>query len=99
MNEGDFMYGAELGIVPVAGITQQNPQLALAEDGLYRAGEKSPIINALKIGAYSVKDDMDAQPRPQGNRDAGADEVSKTPIRNKPLQPSDVGPEWLNASE
>lgn len=97
--EGNFMYGAELGIGPVAGITQQNPQLALAEDGLYRAGEESPIINALKNGAYSVKEDMDGQPRPQGNRDAGADEVSITPIRNKPLQPSDVGPEWLNGSE
>jgi poly(beta-D-mannuronate) lyase len=97
--EGNFMYGAELGMWPVAGIMQQNPQLALAEDGLYRAGEKSPIINALKNGPYSVIDDMDGQPRPQGNRDAGADEVSKAPIRNKPLQPSDVGPRWLNASE
>ncbi|MCR8634394.1 chondroitinase-B domain-containing protein [Paenibacillus radicis (ex Xue et al. 2023)] len=44
--EGNFMYGAELGIDPVAGITVQDPKLALGADGIYRTTPQSPAIKA-----------------------------------------------------
>ncbi|WP_171652773.1 chondroitinase-B domain-containing protein [Paenibacillus foliorum] len=72
--EGNFMYGAELGIEPVEGITVQDPKLTLASDGIYRTSPQSPAIKAWNS-------------------------ESQAAVTNQPLQPKDVGPEWLKGFE
>jgi poly(beta-D-mannuronate) lyase len=59
--------------------------------GLFRPASGSPAINAA-VGDY-VKDDVDGQPR--NKADIGADEVSSSSVKRRPLTPRDVGPVWM----
>jgi len=87
----NIMYGAALGIAPTAGITNVNPQLALAADGVWRPGQASPAINTGQ-GTYPfVTTDMDGQAR-DAMPDVGADEIAQGAVTHRPLTPADVGP-------
>jgi poly(beta-D-mannuronate) lyase len=92
---GNIFYNASGGIGSTdTGITNTNPQLSVASDGLYRPGSSSPVINAARSpGLFPyVTDDMDGQLRLDGSPDVGADEVSTAAITRRPLTPADVGP-------
>jgi poly(beta-D-mannuronate) lyase len=94
--EGNIMQGSSLGIARPEGITIINPQLVLAEDGLWRPAEFSPAIGTATGDYDFVIDDMDGQPRDDGEKDIGCDEFSDVPVVNRPLTQSDVGPDWIN---
>jgi len=92
---GNIFYNAAGGIgLTDTGITNVNPQLSVASDGLFRPGSSSPVINASKSPSSFpfVTDDMDGQPRNDGSPDVGADENSIAPKTRRPLTPADVGP-------
>jgi poly(beta-D-mannuronate) lyase len=92
--EGNIMFGAPVGIT-TAGITEVDPLLSLAADGLFRPDAASPVIGAA-VGDYPfVTTDMDGQARPDVGKDVGADQVSSDPITRPPLTPSDVRPSWM----
>ena len=95
--EGNIMQGSSLGIPQPEGITIIDPQLVLAEDGLWRPAEFSPAIGTATGDYDFVIDDMDGQPRDDGQKDIGCDEFSDVPIVNRPLTRSDVGPDWINS--
>ncbi len=93
--EGNIMQGAVLGIIQPPGITLEDPQLAIASDGLWRPLATSPVIGG-EAGNYDFVDyDMDGQLRTIP-KDVGADQLSQDPITIKPLSPvDDVGPAWM----
>jgi poly(beta-D-mannuronate) lyase len=93
--EGNIMYGPCLGISEdTDGVFVMDPQLVLAGDGLYRPDSDSPAIDNA-VGDYPmVTTDMDGQPRDDGFKDIGADEVSTAPITRRPLTARDVGANW-----
>jgi poly(beta-D-mannuronate) lyase len=93
--EGNIFYGTSLGITPQpSGITVKNPNLAseiIDGQKFYRLTDSSAAINAA-VGDYPyVTEDIEGQVR-SGIKDIGADEYGKGP--NKPVTPSDVGPEF-----
>jgi len=93
--EGNIMYGACLGVPPVSGIDMIDPNLALSDDGLYRPATGSWAIDRA-VGDYPVvTTDMDGQPRDDGFKDVGADELSTASITRRPLTPEDVGAPWF----
>ena len=92
----NIFYGASLGITQPDGITIVDPLLALAEDGLWRPEENSPVKDAGE-GTYAfITDDFDGQSRPEGEYDIGSDEILQEPIQRRPVTPDSVGPDWLN---
>jgi poly(beta-D-mannuronate) lyase len=94
--EGNIAFGQSLGPkAGAAGITVVNPQLVLGSDGLWRPASSSPAING-GSGDYSgvLTTDMDGQAR-IGIYDVGADEFSAATIVRKPLEMTDVGPDWM----
>lgn len=92
--EGNIFWGSSLGIANPGGISWQNPQLTLAEDGLYRPTESSPVRDAAQ-GDYArlVTIDIDGQLREQP-LDVGCDEISTAPRSIFPLTKEDVSPIW-----
>lgn len=61
---------------------------------IFRPASSSPVIDAA-VGSYpQVAEDMDGQRR-VGLKDVGADEVTHSPVTNRPLSASEVG---INAS-
>jgi poly(beta-D-mannuronate) lyase len=95
--EGNIMQGSSLGIPQPEGITIIDPQLVLAEEGLCRPVEFSPAIGTATGDYDFVIDDMDGQPRNDGEKDIGCDEFSDVPIVNRPLTRNDVGPDWISS--
>ncbi len=93
----NLVNGAPLGISPRPGVTEADPMLVLAGDGLYRPGPGSPAIDAI-AGTSLVPDDMDGQAR-IGLIDIGADEVLPAAIVRKPLTATDVGPDAQTFSQ
>ena len=99
--EGNYMYGLnmKLGIPSNAGITELDPLLVTAGDGLIRPMTSSPLIDGA-VGVYAdVVSDMDGQSRPIGTaKDVGADKVSTAAAIKGPLLAVDVGtivgPSW-----
>lgn len=95
--EGNFMHGASLGIPQDSGISTANPHLVLADDGLWRPAETSPVIGAA-VGEYPfVTHDIDGQAR-VGAKDAGCDQLSAEPVSRRPLTAADTGPEWMRSA-
>ena len=91
--EGNIVFGSSLGINNPGGITWQNPDLILADDGLFRPTSSSPLIDAA-VGDYTyITTDLDGQIRTQPY-DVGCDEISSEPILNVPLSRQDVGVDW-----
>lgn len=91
--QGNIFYGASIGLTPVpAGITVVDPALGNADaDGLRHIAGGSAAVNAATGDYPDVTRDMDGQPR-DSLKDVGADEYSASPITQRPLKPSDVGP-------
>ncbi|MFA7289341.1 MAG: chondroitinase-B domain-containing protein [Melioribacteraceae bacterium] len=91
--EGNIIKGDSLGIDKPDGINLVDPKLALANDGLWRPENNSPLISAA-IGNYDfVINDIDGQNRTIPY-DIGADEVSSDAIINIPMNQSNTGPNW-----
>ncbi len=96
--EGNIMYGSGLGIDNPGGISEIDPMLSLAEDGLFRPAAQSPVMGFAQ-GDYSfINDDMDGQGR-TGNYDSGADQVADTPVLRFPIGPEETGPSWYPPEE
>ncbi|UCH63886.1 MAG: polysaccharide lyase 6 family protein [Fidelibacterota bacterium] len=91
--QGNIMYGAPSGISMTMGITITDPLLIPSENGLWRPGRNSPVINQAMGDCPFVSEDMDGQPRDSA-KDVGADEVSDEPKIRGPLTADDVGPTW-----
>lgn len=91
--KGNIVYGSELGIADTGGVKLQDPLLQLADDGLFRPAEGSPIFGAAEGSFDFVDYDMDGQPRSEP-KDVGADQKSSEPVVVYPLKPGDVGPDW-----
>ncbi|MFB0516504.1 MAG: hypothetical protein ACETWG_07865 [Candidatus Neomarinimicrobiota bacterium] len=96
--EGNVMYGSPLGIVPTSGIKLGDPELSLAEDGLWRLSWESILVDSA-VGDYPlITTDMDGQSRGV-TKDIGADEYSDDPVTIRPLTPGDVGASWWPPSQ
>nr|MDJ0590016.1 chondroitinase-B domain-containing protein [Pleurocapsa sp. MO_226.B13] len=81
----------ELGTLPPAGVTENNPWL-VNSGGIERLSPNSPAVDA-GISVPGVNFDIDRQLR-NNQIDIGADERSTAPINNQPLTPSEVGAFW-----
>jgi poly(beta-D-mannuronate) lyase len=90
--EGNIVWKTSAtGDIPEKGYQSVNPLLSENGSSPYHIQAGSPMIDS-GTGAYSyVKLDMDGQTR-SVNRDRGADELSSTPIINRPFTVADVGP-------
>lgn len=92
--EGNIFQGSELGMEIPSGVTIADPKLELASDNLWRPATGSPAIGSA-VGTYDyVTDDMDGHSRPE-IKDAGADQVSTSPVLRKPVSKDNTGPDWL----
>jgi poly(beta-D-mannuronate) lyase len=88
--------GGGVSFVSEGNITGMNP--LTMQDGVFRlmanAAGAAAIGKAVNSDFYSIKDDIQGQPRPAGAVDVGADEVSSDPIAIRgPLTVADVGPD------
>ena len=92
--QGNFLHGAETGAGSTPGMRRDDPRLALSADGLWRPLQGSPVIGAAEGDLDDVREDMDGQPR-IGRKDAGSDQRSDAPVKNRPLTAKDTGPAWL----
>ena len=89
---GNVVFG-QPNTFPDEGFTFVDPELALGDDGIFRPSATSPILGAADL-AYAPAADFDGQARDASSPDAGADEVSSTPMSRGPLTADDVGPSW-----
>lgn len=89
----NVMFGSTLGISPDSGITQIDPKISQAEDGLYRPDISSPLIAKSDTNFDFIVEDMDGQAR-KDVWDIGADEVSDDPVIRVPVMAADVGIDW-----
>ena len=90
----NFFSGASVGLTD-PGILTSNPLLSLASDGLWRPATNSPVrSNATSYP--NIAEDFDGQTRAQP-ADIGCDQISAAPILQSPLQPGDVGPNWMRS--
>jgi hypothetical protein len=95
--EGNIFFGPTLGISPIAGISQADPRLQLAADGLSRPGPTSPALGGAVGTRYDfVTEDMEGHSR-SGAKDIGADQSSVASVRFPPLRAVDVGPLWMRS--
>jgi poly(beta-D-mannuronate) lyase len=89
---GNLLWGsASNGNIPASGFTRKDPKL-VTTSGLRRLASDSPAINASSKTYSTVTRDLDGNPR-SGKADVGADEYSTATPTNRPLTPSDVGPQ------
>ncbi|NDV63406.1 hypothetical protein G0Q06_13150 [Puniceicoccales bacterium CK1056] len=94
--EGNLFFGPSLGIPVPAGITLVDPLLVAGSDSVFRPTAGSPAIDA-SVGTYAtIVSDIDGQPRVDGFKDVGADELSLDSPTNAPLTSADVGPSWAS---
>ena len=93
--EGNLVYGGTLAISApssdASGFIFADPRVS-RRDGMFRPAPDSPAIDG--GSERVVTNDIEGQRR---NRqpDIGADEVSRGPVRHRPLTAQDVGPEWM----
>lgn len=90
----NIMYPVDSAVIGIqvaeTGIKNINP-LLIANNGLMKLSDKSPLINSAKGGYGFITNDIDGQLR-DSLPDIGADEYSKGIIINRPLTANDVGP-------
>jgi len=92
---GNVAWGAEPGVVEIAGVRVVDPRLAQGPDGVWRPAADSPVRGAAAASAADlVTEDIDGQPRPHDATDTGCDQASEAQVRFGPLRPADVGPAW-----
>ena len=92
--DGTVYWGGSLGIDEPAGVTNVDPLLETAGDGLLRPLDGSPLLDAaVEIAGLNLPLDVDGQPR-DATPDVGADERSDAPVTLRPLEAGDVGPLW-----
>ncbi len=103
------IYQGTLGMSIPAGMKEADPLLVLNSDGYYGLSSVSPAVNASSAAIPAIMDianvdddpsfllDISGQPRPgpMNEKDAGCDEFTGGPIKNRPLKLSDVGPSYL----
>ena len=87
--EGNIFWGSATTSIPSSGYKKADPKLTAA-GGVSHIGAGSAAIDA-SVGSYGVTEDMDGQPR-SGTADVGADELSTSPVKRRPLTAADVGP-------
>ena len=80
------------------GVTQADLKMERAADGLWRPATNSPVRRSAAGNLPNITTDIDGQRR-DTPRDAGCDQLSDTPIVNRPLGASDVGPSWRRKRE
>ena len=76
----------------ISGFISANAKMEAGKDGIYRPKSGSAAIDAGTPNSIST--DLDGQPRDK-KVDIGADEQGKAPIKNHPLSPKEVGPNWM----
>jgi poly(beta-D-mannuronate) lyase len=84
---------AGAGLAEHPGVRQVDPSLTFGSDGIWRPGPGTPPIASAEGDSASIKTDIDGQPRTDA-RDVGCDQLSSSPITNRPLRGTDVGPSW-----
>lgn len=90
---GNIAFGSTLGISD-AGFSEEDPRLTVLSNGMLRPGSTSPVLGAANV-AHTVEADLDGETRDMP-ADTGADEFSALLQPLAPLQPTAVGPSWLN---
>jgi poly(beta-D-mannuronate) lyase len=92
---GNLYEGKEATSFSASAMQRVDLKLHPAAAGLWRPAADSPARGAA-VGEFpAVTTDMDGQPRPLLNADAGADQWSTAPVTRRPLTPGEVGPEWF----
>jgi poly(beta-D-mannuronate) lyase len=76
------------------GLMFADPLLAKGKDELFRPTAKSPVIDAAKSQLAGINTDFEGQPRLEGKRDVGADELSAAQAVSARAQAGAVGPDW-----
>jgi len=92
--EGNIFYGSQLGIKENKGIKIIDPKLENGSDGVWRPSEFSPALKSAIVGYDFVQTDIDGQNR-INPKDVGCDQISDQPIKYKPINKNDVGPNWI----
>jgi poly(beta-D-mannuronate) lyase len=92
--EGNLLHGAAAGTPGLSGIRLADPELVRAGDGLFRPGPSSPALGAAEGDYPWVEEDIDGHRR-RGRKDIGCDQASGEPVRRRPLNWRDVGPDYL----
>lgn len=96
--EGNISFGREPGFdLKEEEVRLVDPRLRRADDGLMRPAPSSRTV-AGAVGDYRmVARDVDGQRR-STMKDVGCDEISTTPIQNRPLEGDDVGAPWFRST-
>jgi len=94
---GNLHEGKESPSLPAGAMRTVDLKLEADATGLWRPAADSPARGAAVGGFPACVTDMDGQPRPQANADAGADQESNAPKTRRPLSAGDVGPGWFRA--
>jgi poly(beta-D-mannuronate) lyase len=89
--EGNIIFNTNgAGDMPAAGYKTTDPKLVRNASNTFHAAKGSPAIDAVTGKFEKITTDMDGQKR-TAPFDAGADEVSKTTVSARMLNPADVG--------
>jgi hypothetical protein len=91
--EGNIFFGASSGLAGQSGVTERDPKLIRAGNGLWRPAPDSPVVGAAAGEFPAITADIDGQPR-LAKRDVGCDQHSGAPVLHRPLTAGDVGPVW-----
>lgn len=89
--EGNIVFNAnQTGDLPAGSYISADPGLQKDASGIWHLKKGSVAVDAAKTAFPVVTVDMDGQPR-TAPLDAGADELSTTPVKAHPLQAKEVG--------
>jgi len=78
-----------------SGVRVLDARLTRGRDGLWRPAPDSPVRGAAQGAFPDITTDIDGQKRSVPS-DVGADQVSTSPVVNRPLKAADVGPGWMS---
>lgn len=92
--QGNLLYGSSLGISS-PGFMEVDPQLETNGFGMMGPGTTSPALGASSGVFAEIPQDIDGQGRPVSGADVGADEVLPSGHPLAPIDPTTVGPSWL----
>lgn len=95
--QGNIFSVKKTGLPETEGIKTAEVKMSKSSDGLFRPASDSPAKGAAE-GSYSfVSEDIDGQPR-RDRIDAGCDQISDSPVTERPMKPEETGVRWKAAA-